>query len=135
MLKALAGDGEFDMVSMLIRSPAGETLERVKPMHPERAARNIVQQLAAQFDNSKGEIQFECRDGMRFGYLSLPKRKVQRLLAPVYVATIDVTHEKERQGLVLAVHATEKSYLPLNPQGHESPPSISSKTAGKRCCC
>lgn len=131
----LAADGEFDMVSMLIRNPAGETLERVKPVHPERAARNIAQQLAAQFDNSKGEIQFDCRDGMRFGYLSLPKRKAQRLLAPVYMATIDVIHDKERQGLVLVVQATEKSYLPLNPPGHESPPSISSKTSGKRCCC
>ncbi|MEO5812330.1 MAG: hypothetical protein ABIU96_14325 [Rhodanobacter sp.] len=131
----LAGNGEFDMVSILIRNPAGETLDRVKTVHPERAARNLVQQLAAQFGNSKGDIQFDCPDGMRFGYLSLPKRKAQRLLAPVYMATIDVTHEKERQGLVLVVQATEKSYLPLNPPGHESPPSISSKTAGRRCCC
>ncbi|MDH4050169.1 MAG: hypothetical protein OEU93_01235 [Rubrivivax sp.] len=130
----LAGSGELDMISILMRSPEGETLERVKALHPERGARGIVQQLAEQFADSRGEIQFDCRDGMRFGYLSLPKRKTQRLLAPVYMATIDVTHDKERQGLVLAVRATEKSYLPLNPPGHESPPSISSKTAGQRCC-
>lgn len=130
----LAAQGEFDRLSILMRSPQGETLERVKPIHPERAARSIAQQLAAQFADSKGEIEFECRDGMRFGYLSLPKRKVQRLLAPVYIATINVAHETERQGLVLVVPATDKSYLPLNPPGHENPPNATSKTAG-RCCC
>lgn len=131
----LAAGGEFDMFTMLIRSPAGEALERVRPLHPERAARNIVQQLAAKFENNKSEVQLDCPEGMRFGYLSLPKRKMQRLLAPVYMATIDVTHDKERQGLVIVVQATDKNYLPLNPPGHESPTSLSSKTAGKRCCC
>jgi hypothetical protein len=134
----MAGDGSLDAVSTLLRGPVMETLERAKVLAPERAARHLVQQLAQQFDATRdghrAEAKFECREGLRFGYLSLGKRKAQRLLAPVYVATIDVNHEMESQGLVLVVAATEKSYLPLNPPGSESLVSAVSKTAMRKCC-
>lgn len=134
----IAGNGEFDMLSTLLRSPGGEALDRAKPLHPERAVRQLLSQLQAKFELQRAKqdspIDFECREGLRFGYLSLSKRKAQRLLAPVYMATIDVTHDKLRQGLILVTAATEKEYLPLNPPGQENPPTLSSKTAGKRCC-
>jgi hypothetical protein len=130
----IAGDGTLDSVSALMRGPVLETLERAKVLAPERAARGLQQQLAQQFANARGDVQFECREGLRFGYISLGKRKAQRLLAPVFVATIDVRHEQERQGLVMVVAATEKNYLPLNPPGHESLSSAVSKTAMRKCC-
>ena len=138
----IAGDGRLDSVSMLLRGPTQETLEHAKVLAPERAARGLLQQLASQFgqgrdpsrDTNRAEPRFECRDGLRLGYISLGKRKVQRLLAPVYVATIDVTHEQESQGLVMVVAATEKNYLPLNPPGSESLVSAVGKTALRKCC-
>ena len=114
--------------------PALDTLERAKVLPPERAARSIAQQLSQQFGQVRTEPRFESRDGLRFGYISLAKRKAQRLLAPVYMTTIDVTHEQERQGLIVMVPATEKSYLPLNPPGSESLVGTQSKTAMRKCC-
>ena len=130
----LAGNGALDSVSALLRGPALETLERAKVLEPERAARSIAQQLSQQFGQVRTEPRFESRDGLRFGYISLAKRKAQRLLAPVYMTTIDVTHEQERQGLIVMVPATEKSYLPLNPPGSESLVGTQSKTAMRKCC-
>ncbi len=134
----VAGDGALDSVSMLLRGPALETLERAKVLAPERAARGLFQQLAAQFGQAREagrvEPKFECREGLRLGYMSLGKRKAQRLMAPVYVASIDVTHEHESQGLVMVMSATEKNYLPLNPPGSESLVSAIGKTAMRKCC-
>jgi hypothetical protein len=129
----IAADGVLDTVSMLMRSPSGEVLEKAKVLPPERALRQIGQQLAVRFGQAKGEIQVESRQGLRFGYLSLPKRKAQRLLAPVYMATIDVTHEQERQAFVTAVPATEKNYLPLDMPGAESLVGQMNKLSSRRC--
>lgn len=134
------GEGELDAYSTLLRSPGGSTLERTKVSPVERAARQIVQQVAAQFDARPGraahgrEFTIDCPAGLQFGYLSLHRRKVQRLLAPVFVAVLDVQHEEVRQGMVQIVAATEKSYLPLNPPGQESPTPATSKLNGKRRC-
>lgn len=135
------GEGELDAYSTLLRSPNGAVLERTKVLPVERAVRQIVQQVSAQFDAAPGkvargdEFTIDCPAGLQFGYLSLHRRKAQRLLAPVFVAVLDVQHEKLRQGMVQIVAATEKSYLPLNPPGQESPTPATSKINGKRRCC
>lgn len=130
----IAGEGVLDSVSLLMRSPTGEVMEKAKVLPPERALRQVGQQLAVRFGQAKGEIQLESRQGLRFGYLSLPKRKAQRLLAPVYMATIDVTHEQERQAFVMVVPATEKSYLPIDTSGAESLVGQTNKLSSRRCC-
>lgn len=130
----IAGDGSLDALSMLMRTPGGEVFDRAKVVHPERAARQLVQRLAERFGQAKGEVRVDARDGLRFGYVSLPKRKAQRLLAPVYMATIDVMHEQERQGLVLTVPATERGYLTVEPPGAESLVVEASKLQARRCC-
>jgi hypothetical protein len=130
----IAGDGSLDTLAMLVRAPAGEVLEMAKLLPPERVARLMTQRVAERFAHAKGEVKVECREGLRFGYLSLPKRKLQRLLAPVYLASFDVTHEQERQGFVLALPATEKSYLPLESPGAESVVAATGKLSARRCC-
>ncbi|MDM0042108.1 hypothetical protein QTH89_01530 [Variovorax sp. J22G21] len=131
----IAAEGVLDSLSLLMRSPSGEVFEKAKVLHPERALRQIGQQLAARFGQAKGEVSVESRDGLRFGYLSLPKRKSQRLLAPVYMATIEVAHALERQAFVMVVPATEKSYLPLDLPGAESLIGQTGKLGARRCCC
>jgi hypothetical protein len=133
----IAGEGTLDAVSSLMRGPTSEALETVKVLHPQEAVRQMGQQLALRFGHARSEkadIKVECRDGLRFGYLSLPKRKSQRVLAPVYLAAIDVAHEQERQAFVLAVPATERNYLGLNQEGAESVINSNSKLASRRCC-
>lgn len=134
------GEGGLDAYGTLLRSPAGEVVERTRVVPADRAARQIVQQVTAHFDAVGGkkasqvEFEIECRAGLQFGYLSLSRHKAQRLLAPVFVAVLDVQHEKLRQGMVQIVAATEKNYLPLNPPGQENPTPATSKVNGKRCC-
>lgn len=130
----IAGEGVLDSVSLLMRSPTGEVMEKAKVLPPERALRQIGQQLSVRFGQTKGEVEVESRQGLRFGYLSLPKRKAQRLLAPVYMATIDVTHEQERQAFVMVVPATERSYLPIDTPGAESLVGQTGKLSSRRCC-
>ena len=130
----IAGDGVLDSVSTLMRGPTAQVLEKAKVLHPERALRQIGQQLAERFARSKDAVQLSSREGLRFGYLSLPKRKSQRLLAPVYVATVEVAHEQERQAFVMVVSATERSYLPLESPGAESLVAQSNKMTARRCC-
>lgn len=130
----MAGGGALDGFSTLVRGPASEVLVRAKVLHPERAVRLIGQQLKERFGSNKGDVKLESRDGMRLGYLNLPKRKAQRVLAPVYLASIEVTHELESQAFVIAVPATERSYLALDVPGTESVVGQSSKLTARRCC-
>jgi hypothetical protein len=130
----ILGGGLLHSVSVQMRSLGAEVIETAKVVHPERAVRQIAQQLQVRFDQAKDRVQLESGSGLRFGYLSLPKRKVQRLLAPVYMATIDVMHEQERQALVMAVPATDKNYLPLDPPGAEGVVGQLGKLASRRGC-
>ena len=132
----LTGDGSVDTLSMQIRNTGAEVLDRAKIVHPERAIRQIVQQVKDKFSHLKegADVHVEADKGLQFGYMSLPKRKIQRLLAPAYVASISVSHELERQAFLIVVPATERAYMEFNPPGHESPVMDASKLA-QRCCC
>ena len=75
--------------------------------------------------NSKGSYDDGAKvEWMRFGYLSLPKRKSQRLLAPVYVSSVRIEGQ-EVQGYLLTISATERSYLSLCRNGYEAPFGVS----------
>jgi hypothetical protein len=91
------------------RPVAPEPVDRAKIIDPERAARAILADLAGRLPG--GEFTDKDFDVALFslGYLSLPKRRAQGMLAPVYVALL------ERRGWsminhVVAVPATEKIY-------------------------
>jgi hypothetical protein len=60
---------------------------------------------------------------VRFGYLSLSKRKTQRLLAPVYIAAIEIVGQQEAQAYLVTASATEKAYLQLGLNGVEAHPA------------
>ncbi len=112
----IAGDGVLDSVSTLMRGPTAQVLEKAKVLHPERALRQIGQQLAERFARSKDAVQLSSREGLRF------------------VATVEVAHEQERQAFVMVVSATERSYLPLESPGAESLVAQSNKMTARRCC-
>jgi hypothetical protein len=130
----LAADGQLDAFSFAVRSPIADRIETERPIEPERALRQIVGQLESRLGKAVDRIRVESAGGLRFGYLSLPRRMSQRILAPVYLAAFEITHEQEASAVVLATHGTERQYLPLNMAGSEPPVLQKSKINSKRCC-
>lgn len=119
----LAAEGALDSLSIQLRDTAGEALERAPVIRPDEAARLIVLQLASLMGRSKTPFtELAAPRWMRFGYLSLGKRKSQRVLAPHYVAAISIKGE-ETQGYLLVTPATEKTYLPISHAGTNPPPA------------
>src|SRR5262249_36631214 len=105
----LAGGDRVSGVGVDWRPIAAEPVDRAKIIDPERAARAVLADLAGRLPGGE----FTDKDfgvGLfSLGYLSLPKRRAQGMLTPVYVALL------ERRGWttmnhVVAVAATEKVY-------------------------
>jgi hypothetical protein len=123
----LAGEGNLDSLTIQMRETTGEVIDQAEIFRPDQAARQVLLQLSGLM----GSLQIPVSEvavprSFEFGYLSFPKRKAQRLLAPVYVATIE-TQGEERQGYVFAVPATERAYIPLELNGIEARPTRSRK--------
>lgn len=109
----LAAGGAVDGVSMVLRPSVGSALEWPKLLGPEEAATRIVAELRRLMGRSNERFLEHARPrGMTLGYLGLGKRKAQDVLAPHYVASIDLEGE-EAQGVQLVVAATDETYLPL----------------------
>jgi hypothetical protein len=117
----IAGEGHLDSLTIQIRETTGEAVDQAKVIRPDQAARQILSQFSGLMGNSSTPAtEYAVPRFFRFGYLSLPKRKAQRLLAPVYVAALEIEGAEERQGYFFAVPATEKTYLPLCLNGTEA---------------
>jgi hypothetical protein len=117
----LAGEGALDSLEVQLREPTGEVIDRPEILRPEQAAHQISLQLEGLMGKSKISIDEMAQpQWMRFGYLSLPMRKAQRLLAPVYVSAIEIKGQQESQAYIFATSATEKVYLPLYLNGAEA---------------
>jgi hypothetical protein len=114
---SLAGGDALDTVTVQVRSTSGEVIDRVPVLRPEVAAREAMRQLVGLVRGAKQEF-FELArpTGFSFGYLSLPKRKAQELLAPVYVATV-TTEGHEPMNHMVVVPGSEKEYLPIRRAG------------------
>ncbi len=119
----LASEGTLDSLAVQVRASTGKVIDRVEVLRPEQAARQIFLQLGRLMGESKIPIsEIATPRWLRFGYLSLSKRKAQTVLAPVYVAAMEIMGQQVRQAYLFVVPATEKSYLPL-PNGIEASPT------------
>jgi hypothetical protein len=117
----VAGDGQLDTLAILMRPANGEVLERAAVIEPQAGARRILAQLSALLGQREVPTDAVESAGMQFGYLDLGKRKPQRVLAPAYVAKIVLRQRRVRQAHVLAVAATERTYLEIPLFGSEAP--------------
>ncbi|WP_157162524.1 hypothetical protein [Cylindrospermum stagnale] len=125
----LANKGTLDSLTVQVRETIDQVIDRVEILPPEQAARQIFLQLSSRMGESKIPISnIAAPKWMRFGYLSLTKRKAQRLLAPVYLAAIEIEGQEEAQAYLFATPATEKTYLPLSTEGSE-PPTVAVRRA------
>jgi hypothetical protein len=118
----LAGDSQLDSLSILVRETTGELVEKVHIVEPAVAAKQITLQLRRQMGQAEINLsEIASPKWLRFGYLSLPKRKSQRLLAPVYVSAVEIKGKDEPQAYLFAAPATEQPFLPLWSTGSEAP--------------
>ena len=114
-----AGNGLVDSLTVQLRETTGKAIDEVRTRPAEAGARVIAGQLEALIGKSDASIDEVARPHwMVFGYLSLSKRKSQRLLEPVYVAQIDIEGE-DAQGYVLVAPAADKVYMPLDRHGND----------------
>lgn len=131
----LAGGGTLDALAVRIRPGVAETLDTAAIIAPELAARQVALKLASVLGNAKERLPADAivAQTLRFGYLDLGKRKAQRVLAPVFLAQIELRHRLETQGYVFAVPATERAYLELPLFGTEAPAARSRANLGHHC--
>ena len=131
----LAGDSLLDALQVRIRPGIAETLDSAIVTPPETGAQLIARNLLSVLGNAKERLPADAIqvEAMRFGYLDLGKRKAQRVLAPVYLAQVQVRHRLETQAYVFAVPATERVYQELPLFGTSQVAARSRATAGKPC--
>jgi hypothetical protein len=117
----LAGSGAVDALSVQVRPSASERLDTARIIERELAARQLSLQLVSLLGTGRDQLPGDVIESasIQFGYLDLGKRKAQRLLAPAFVAHVVLRHKLERQAYVLAVQATEKTYLPICSRGDD----------------
>lgn len=130
---SIAGDGILDSATLHIRESAGETIDEVRVRDPKDAAVDFLGQLTTLAGRS--ELALETTTAVqwtKFGYFSLSKRAVQRLLEPVYASLVNIRHDEESQGYLLLSPAAEKSYLPWCRGGAEAYPALVERTASAR---
>jgi len=63
----------LDSLSIVMRSPTGEILEKARIVLPECALRQMRQQLTARFGQAPAKVRLETRETLRFRYLRLTK--------------------------------------------------------------
>jgi hypothetical protein len=124
----IGGGQTLDAIDIQIRETTGEAFAEAAVLPPDRAARNVVAQLRALMGTSKVDLGEVARPTpLRFGYISLGRRKAQRVLAPVYLTTIDLEAE-EKQGYVFVVSATEEPFLRVAPAGSDAPIAVAHRS-------
>lgn len=116
----LADGGKLDSLDILVRESTGEEVDQVQVIHPEQAAQKIIS-LVSGLMGQKGiqEVEGMKPSSFEFGYLSLPKRKAQQVLAPVYAAGIEIDGELT-QAYHVVVPASDREFMAMCSYGSEA---------------
>jgi hypothetical protein len=117
----VAAEGALDSLSVMARQTSGKCLDRVKTIPPEQALQKVYQQLERLMGHGKIPLaEMAMPQSVQFGYLSLSKRKAQRLLEPAYVVAINIEGQEEAQGYLFTISGSDNPYMPLALIGHEA---------------
>jgi hypothetical protein len=125
----LAGNGELDAVSVSVRETSEQRLGSERVLRVDEGAAQLYAQLAVLMGRSKSApFELATPQWVRFGYLAQSRRQAQRVLAPVFMAAIDIQAEDVRQGYVLTVPATRNPLLVPSLRGADLPPDLEPRT-------
>jgi hypothetical protein len=108
----IAGDDRIAAVGLDWRPLAGDAIDHVKINSPEQGARAVLSDLNGRLAGTEFSTEDFTVGMFGLGYLSLPKRRVQTVFAPVYVAMLErlgleqheLCYRCERQPGVLREH-------------------------------
>jgi hypothetical protein len=116
----LAGGGLLDSLQVQMRETTGQVVDKPATLPAELAARNIYKQLCGLMGTADTILEKNVTvQWMHFGYFCFGKRKMQKVLAPVYTAAVEIKDVQWPQAYLFVTPATEKSYLPLERVGEE----------------
>lgn len=116
----VAAEGQLDSLSVLARQTSGRTLDRIKTISAEQALEKVYQQLGRLMGKGKIPLaEIAHPQSIQFGYLSLSKRKSQRLLEPAYMVMVSIEGQQEAQGYMFAIPGSDSPYMPLARVGAE----------------
>lgn len=129
----LAEGGVLDSLALQLREPTGEVIDHLEILRPEQAAHQISLQLETLMGKTKISLdEIAQPQQMFFGYLSLPKRKKQRVLAPVYMSAISIQGQQESQAYMFVTSATEKVHLSLCTSGSDAQSMVTRKVQDRQ---
>lgn len=117
----VAAEGELDSLSIMARQTSGKAIDRIKTIPPEQALQRVYQQLERLMGRSKMPLtEVAMPQSIQFGYLSLSKRKGQRVLEPTYVVSVNIEGQEEAQGYLFTIAGSDTPYMPLALIGEEA---------------
>lgn len=118
----IAAGGELDSVSVQLLESSGDPIESAALISPDQAAKQVYAQLEGLMGRSKvpvGELKATAQP-LQLGYVHFGRRKATRLLAPHYIAAIEIDGE-EAQAYQFIVQATQRTFVPLCHAGQQAP--------------
>lgn len=116
----VAAKGELDTLSVMARQTSGKVIDTVKPIPPEQALKKAYQQLERLMGHSKIPLNEVAKpQAIQFGYMSLTKRKAQRVLEPAYAVSVTIEGQEEAQAYLFTIDGSDTPYMPLALIGEE----------------
>jgi hypothetical protein len=124
----VAGGSALDRVDIQIRETTGEVVTDAAILPLDRVAASVVTRLRALLGGSKIDLAEIAQPApLRFGYISLARRKPQRMLAPAFVTSVDIKGDYPHS-LVFVIAATEEPFVSFEPTALEGPPMLVRRT-------
>jgi hypothetical protein len=118
---ALAGD-LLDRVTVQVRETTGEVLTDAPILPLDRVATTVAARVRVLLGGSNVDLDDIAEPApLQFGYVSLGRRKPQRLLAPAFVASVKIGGAYPH-GLAFVIAATEEPFIAFEPAALEAPP-------------
>lgn len=125
----LAGGGEVAAAGVDWRAVAKEPIDEPKVLPPEDAARRVVGELQSFRPGEPFTLKDYTPEFFALGYLSLPRRRLQTVMQPVYVAMFTPTRPFPSRGRLITVPAAPAAYEPIcRPMG-APPPAVKKSVA------
>jgi hypothetical protein len=120
---SVAGGSVLDRIDVQIRPTTPEIVAEPAILPLERIATTAIARLQVLFAGTKVDLdEIAVARPLQFGYIGLSKRKVQRVLAPAFVASFEIGGQYA-QGVSFPIPATEEPFLMFAP-GREAPPAV-----------
>ena len=126
----LAADNVIEAVGRDWRPCEERAFDEAPVIDPAEAASRVAAELALASGNSHVSAEHYEPEFFGLGYLSFPKRRVQSVLQPVYVAVLRA-RGWTTLGRIVVVPASDRAYEPIARQLQAPPRAVTAKPAAR----